>query len=113
MPGHPVFMWLLDCFWLVLACSDLALIMVHRLRGRRQRSGLTKQAQMAADYPDPLPESMAPMPRLRLLARFSWPWNGTLVLTSNFRAPKAPTALDFRCSHFDLAQLEDLLPLEV
>jgi hypothetical protein len=38
---------------------------------------------MAADYPDPLPESMAPMPRLRLLARFllmiySWFWNGTL-----------------------------------
>jgi hypothetical protein len=44
--------------------------MVRRLRGRRKRSGLTKQAQMAADHPDLLPVSTAPMPRLRLLARF-------------------------------------------
>jgi hypothetical protein len=73
---------------------------------------------MAADYPDLLPESMAPMPRLRLLARFllmiySWSWNGTLVLTSSSSVPKAPTAPDFRCSHFDLAQLVDLLALWV
>jgi hypothetical protein len=71
---------------------------------------------MAADYPDPLPESTAPMPRLRLLARsllmiYSWSWNGTLVLKSNSSVPKASTALDSSCSHFDLAELEDLLPL--
>jgi hypothetical protein len=36
---------------------------------------------MAADYPDPLPESTAPMPRLRLLARLLYwfvPWSWVL-----------------------------------
>ena len=41
----------------------------------------------------PLPESIALMPRLRLLARFllmiySWSWKGALVLTSNSSVPK-------------------------
>jgi hypothetical protein len=39
------------------------------------------------------------------------PGRKTLVRTFNSRAPKAPTALDSNCSHFNLADLEDLLPL--
>jgi hypothetical protein len=63
---------------------------------------------------DLLPESIALMPRLRLLARLFMMvrllvLRGTLVLTANSSVPKASTALDFRCSHFDLAELEDLL----
>jgi hypothetical protein len=40
---------------------------------------------------------------------YFWFWEGTLVLTSSSSVPKAPTDLGSSCSHFDLADLVDLL----